>query len=177
VFCFRAVSSQIIVTGAMVDEFCFAITFSGDTLRFGDSFAEVINRSLCSFIRKLLIVFTGVTLQLFHLLNLSIVFLLTVFLFTLIIKTLPDGKVSIRDAFIGAAFTSVLFMFGKFLIAAYLGSTHIVSIYGAAGSVILILIWIYYSAITLYFGAEFTKVYAHTHGGKIVPNEYSEKIR
>ena len=77
---------------------------------------------------------------------------------------------------IGAGFTALLFMVGKFVIGAYLGSSAVGSIYGAAGSVILILVWVYYSAIILYFGAEFTKVYAHTHGQKIIPNEYSVKI-
>jgi len=74
-------------------------------------------------------------------------------------------------------FTAVLFMLGKFAIGAYLGSSAIASVYGTAGSVILILGWVYYSAIILYFGAEFTKVYAHTHGQKIIPNEYSVRIQ
>ena len=67
-------------------------------------------------------------------------------------------------------------MIGKFAIGAYLGSSAVASIYGAAGSVILILVWVYYSAIILYFGAEFTKVYALAHGEKIIPNEYSVQI-
>lgn len=121
--------------------------------------------------------FPEVTLYLFHVINLLIVFLITVLLFTLVFKTLPDGKVSTKDGVIGAFFTTLLFMLGKFLIAAYLSNSHIVSIYGAAGSVIIILLWVYYSAIILYFGAEFTKVYAHTHGEKIIPNAYSVKIR
>ncbi|MFI5219134.1 MAG: YihY/virulence factor BrkB family protein [Bacteroidia bacterium] len=77
---------------------------------------------------------------------------------------------------IGAAFTAFLFMIGKFAIGAYLGSSAVASIYGAAGSVILILVWVYYSAIILYFGAEFTKVYALAHGKKIIPNQYSVRI-
>jgi membrane protein len=67
-------------------------------------------------------------------------------------------------------------MIGKFVISFYLGRYNIASVYGAAGSVILILVWVYYSAIILYFGAEFTKVYAYAHGQKIIPNEYSVKI-
>jgi membrane protein len=67
-------------------------------------------------------------------------------------------------------------MIGKFAIGFYLGSSAIASVYGAAGAIILILVWVYYSAIILYFGAEFTKVYAHTHGQKIVPNSYSIQI-
>jgi membrane protein len=113
------------------------------------------------------------SIYLFSISNLLIVFSIITLLFTLIFKTLPDGKVVLRDCLVGAAFTSFLFMLGKFAIGAYLGSSMIASVYGAAGSVILILVWVYYSAMILYFGAEFTKVYAITHGGKIIPNNYS----
>jgi membrane protein len=112
----------------------------------------------------------------FYALNLLIVFAIITILFTVIFKTLPDGKVVLRDCLIGAAFTAFLFMIGKFAIGAYLGRSAIASWYGAAGSVILILVWVYYSAIILYFGAEFTKIYATTHGQKIIPNEYSVQI-
>jgi membrane protein len=67
-------------------------------------------------------------------------------------------------------------MIGKFAIGYYLGSYNMASIYGAAGSMIIILVWVYYSAIILYFGAEFTKVFAYTHGKKIIPNRYSVLI-
>ncbi len=110
---------------------------------------------------------------LFHAVNILFMFIISTLLFTLIFRTLPDGKIVLRDCVIGASFTAFLFMIGKFAIGAYLGSSAIASVYGAAGSVILILVWVYYSAIILYFGAEFTKVYALTHGDKIVPNEYS----
>lgn len=68
-------------------------------------------------------------------------------------------------------------MIGKFAIGIFLGHHDIASIYGAAGSIILILAWVYYSAIILYFGAEFTKVFANTHGHKIIPNEYTVQIK
>jgi membrane protein len=113
------------------------------------------------------------TIYLFYVLNILILFISIALLFTVIFRTLPDGKVVLRDCIIGASFTAVLFMIGKFAIGAYLGSSSVASVYGAAGSVILILVWVYYSAIILYFGAEFTKVYAITHGQKIIPNEYS----
>ncbi len=108
--------------------------------------------------------------------NLVIVFAIITLLFTFIFKTLPDGRIVLRDCLVGASFTAALFMVGKFAIGAYLGSSAVASVYGAAGSIILILVWVYYSAIILYFGAEFTKVYAHTHGDKITPNEYSLQI-
>lgn len=115
-------------------------------------------------------------ITLFYALNLMIVFIIIALLFTLIFKTLPDGKVNLSDCIIGASFTAVLFMIGKFAIGAYLSRSSIASVYGAAGSVILILVWVYYSAIILYFGAEFTKVYTYTHGQKIIPNQYSVQI-
>ncbi|MCY1384566.1 Virulence factor BrkB [compost metagenome] len=68
-------------------------------------------------------------------------------------------------------------MIGKFAIGFYLGSSAVATVYGAAGSVIIILLWVYYSAIILYFGAEFTKVYAKAFGGSISPNEYSVEIQ
>lgn len=112
----------------------------------------------------------------FYILNYVLVFLIITLLFTLIFKTLPDGKVAFRDCLIGSSFTAVLFILGKFAIGFYLGNSSIGSIYGAAGSIILIMIWIYYSAIILFFGAEFTKVYAITHGKDIIPNSYAVKI-
>jgi len=121
-------------------------------------------------------IFPKDTIYLLYALNLLIVFAIIALLFTVIFKTLPDGKVVLKDCLIGASFTSILFMLGKFAIGAYLGQSEIASIYGAAGSVILILIWVYYSAIILYFGAEFTKVYALTHGDKIIPNVYAIKV-
>jgi membrane protein len=117
------------------------------------------------------------TIYLFYVINLLIVFFIITLLFSIIFKILPDGKIALRDCITGASFTAFLFMIGKFAIGFYLGRYNIASIYGAAGSVILILVWVYYSAIILYFGAEFTKVYAQTHGQKIIPNTYSFQIR
>jgi membrane protein len=94
-------------------------------------------------------------------------------LFAVIFKVLPDAELKWSDVFIGAFFTSVLFLIGKFLINFYLAQSSTVSAYGAAGAAILIILWVYYSAIILYFGAEFTKVYANQYGGKIRPNSYS----
>ena len=136
----------------------------------------IINSLIDILSRRLAIIFPQDTIYLFLALNAFVLFLIITLLFSLIFKTLPDGKIALRDCLIGASFTSVLFMIGKFVIGFYLGSYNIASVYGAAGSVILILIWVYYSAIILYFGAEFTKVYAHTHGQKIIPNAYSFQI-
>lgn len=94
-------------------------------------------------------------------------------LFAVIFKVLPDAKLKWRDVLIGAFFTAVLFLIGKYLINIYLSRSSTVSAYGAAGAVVLIILWVYYSAIILYFGAEFTKVYANEYGGKIHPSPFS----
>lgn len=136
----------------------------------------IVNSIMDVLNKRLAIYFPQDSIYLFYFINLLIVFFIITLLFTVIFKTLPDGKVVLRDCLIGASFTAFLFMIGKFAIGFYLGRFNIGSIYGAAGSVILILVWVYYSAIILYFGAEFTKVYAVTHGQKIIPNEYSVQV-
>lgn len=120
---------------------------------------------------RLLIYFPDSTIYVFYVLNILILFATTTVLFSIIFKTLPDGNIAWKDALIGSSFTSFFFMFGKFAIGFYLGSSTVATVYGAAGSVIIILIWVYYSVIILYFGAEFTKVYANAHGSKIIPND------
>ncbi len=137
----------------------------------------IINSIVGILSKRLAIMFPQDTILLFYAVNIFIVFIIITLLFIIIFKTLPDGKIALRDCVIGASFTAFLFMIGKFAIGFYLGTYNIASIYGAAGSIILILAWVYYSAIILYFGAEFTKVYANTHGKKIIPNEYSVQIK
>jgi membrane protein len=102
--------------------------------------------------------------------NYMILFLVITALFAIIFKVLPDATIRWRDVSIGASFTAVLFLVGKFLIGFYLGNSDIGDTYGAAASVIIILLWVYYSSIILYFGAEFTKVYTLNFGKGIVPN-------
>lgn len=105
--------------------------------------------------------------------GLNIVLLLAVIslLFAIIFKVLPDGKIKWKDAFVGAFFTSILFLIGKSAIGYYLGNSKLGTTYGTAASVVIILTWVYYTSIILYFGAEFTKIYALEFGGGIVPNE------
>jgi len=78
---------------------------------------------------------------------------------------------------IGGLITSIFFTLGKLAIGYYLGRSNLTTLYGAAGSIIIIMVWVYYSAVILYLGAEFTKVYAKLHGGKIYPNEYATWIK
>ena len=92
-------------------------------------------------------------------------------LFAMIFKFLPDAKIAWRDVWLGAAITALLFEVGKFLIGIYLGQAGIASAYGAAGSLAVLLVWLYYSAQIFLFGAEFTKVYANRYGSRIEPTE------
>ena len=92
-------------------------------------------------------------------------------LFGAIYKVLPDVKIGWEDVWVGAAVTELLFTIGKFLIGLYLGHSSVTSVYGAAGSLVVILIWVYYSAQILFLGAEFTQVYAQRYGKEIEPDD------
>jgi membrane protein len=104
-------------------------------------------------------------------------FIITTILFAAIFKILPDAKLKWKDVGVGAVATSLLFMLGKFLIGYYIASSKLTTMYGAAGSIIILLSWAYYSAAILYMGAEFTKVYAIRNGQRIAPNDYSVWIK
>jgi membrane protein len=91
---------------------------------------------------------------------------LVTLLFAAIFRFLPDTKIEWRDVWLGAAFTAVLFVLGKFGLALYIAKGAVGSAYGAAGSLVIILVWVYWSAQILFFGAEFTQVYARAHGSK-----------
>ena len=105
-----------------------------------------------------------------EIINFIVSFAVITVLFAMIFKFLPDVTIAWRDVWIGASITSFLFTLGKFLLGFYLGRSSISSSYGAAGSLVLILVWVYYSSQILFFGAEFTQVYANRYGSKIVPN-------
>ena len=97
-------------------------------------------------------------------------------LFALIYKLLPDARIAWRDVWVGAGLTTALFLIGKALIGVYLGRSSYGSAYGAAGSLVVLLVWIYYSSQILFFGAEFTKVYANAYGGRIEPSKDAEPV-
>ncbi len=96
-------------------------------------------------------------------------------LFMFIYKFLPDGKVRWKDAFIGAFITAILFMGGKYLISLYLSSINL-NAYGGTASLAILLVWVYYSSIILYFGAEFTQVFSAFKGRKIEPKKYAVRV-
>lgn len=98
-------------------------------------------------------------------------------LFAMIFKFLPDAKIRWKTVWIGALITSVLFVLGKFLLGLYFGEANPGSTYGAAGTIVLILLWVSYSCLILFFGAEFTWVYAERYGLGIQPSSKKEKLK
>ena len=106
-----------------------------------------------------------------RIINFIVTMIVFTVLFALIYKVIPDVKISWSDVWLGAAFTAVLFNIGKWAIGIYLGQSAPATAYGAAGSLIVLLLWVYYSAQILFFGAEFTQVYANRFGDHIVADE------
>jgi membrane protein len=117
--------------------------------------------------------FPDITLILFNAINIAISFAVITLLFGVIFKVLPDAKIAWRDVRAGAFFTACLFMLGRYVIGLYIETTAAGSPYGAAGSIIVILLWVYYTAAILYMGAEFTRVYADFTGARIQPAKYA----
>jgi membrane protein len=109
---------------------------------------------------------------LIHILNFIVSFGIVALLFAMIFKYLPDVKIPFSKVWVGAIGTAILFTAGKYLLALYLGRESTKSSFGAAASVIIILMWVYYASLILFFGAEFTQVYAKQTGTKIVPDEF-----
>jgi len=118
--------------------------------------------------------FLGGAKILAHVLDLSVSFILVTALFAMIYKFLPDVRIQWRDVWIGAALTSALFTVGKFLIGLYLGHSGVSSTYGAAASLITVLLWVYYSSLIFFLGAEFTQVHASQYGSGVTPTENAE---
>jgi len=109
--------------------------------------------------------------------NFLISFLIVVLLFAAIYKYLPDVQLRWRDVWVGAVVTGLLFVIGKYFIGLYLGRSTLASIFGAAGALVIILLWVYYSAQILFFGAEFTQAQINIRGEIIQPAKYAEKIQ
>jgi membrane protein len=103
--------------------------------------------------------------------NLGVSFVVIAVLFSLMFKYMPDVKIGWRDVWIGGSLTALLFIVGKFALGMYLGRSSVASSYGAAGSLVILLLWIYYSAQIFLFGAEFTQVYANRFGKQLEPSD------
>ncbi len=102
-------------------------------------------------------------------------FVITI-VFAFIFKYLPDAQIRWRSVWVGALLTALLFDIGRFILGYYLGNSQLGSAYGAAGSLLIVLVWIYYSAQILFFGAEFTKVFATRYGEGVVPTQNAVRV-
>ena len=150
---------------AMVGGVCFLLLVSLTV--------ESVLRAVSTYLQKMLPGGHILALTLFFIFDLAVV----IFLFAMIFRYLPDVKIAWRDVWMGASLTAVLFVIGKFILGLYLGSGAAGSAYGAASSLITLLLWIYYSAQILLFGAEFTQVYANTYGSQVEPEDHAVKFR
>jgi membrane protein len=103
-------------------------------------------------------------------------FAVATLLFAALFKVLPDAKIAWRDVWVGAGVTALLFVLGKFALGFYLGRSDIGSAFGVAGSLALILVWIYYSGLILLLGAEFTQVWARSYGTEIQPADGAVRV-
>ena len=110
-----------------------------------------------------------------HLLDIVVSLAFVTLLFAIIYKFVPDVKIQWTDVWIGAALTSILFTVGKFLIGLYLGTSGVSSAYGAAGSLITVLLWVFYSSLIFLLGAKFTQAYASRYGSGVAPAFYAER--
>jgi membrane protein len=136
----------------------------------------VINALLNVFSERLQMLLADITVILFFIINNLIVLAVITTLFAVIFKILPDVRIRWKEVWTGAVFTALLFTLGKYLIGLYLSKASVGSAYGTAGSLVVILLWVYYSSTILYFGAEFTKVYARFLGKPIEPDSDAVKI-
>lgn len=136
----------------------------------------VVNGLVAGLSDRLSRLFPEITVILVQAFNIFLTFSIITVLFAIIFKFLPDVKISWKDVRVGAIATALLFMLGRVLIGLYLEMAGTGSTFGAAGSLIVILTWVYYTAAILYFGAEFTQVYAEKFGGSIQPADYAVHV-
>jgi membrane protein len=127
----------------------------------------MINAVVDALSDRLKLLFNSSMVHVFYVVNIFVILIIISFLFTLIFKILPNAIIRWRDAIIGATITAVLFLFGKFAIGLYLGNSRIGITYGTAASIVVLMLWVYYSSIILYFGATYTSIYAAARGHRI----------
>jgi membrane protein len=122
--------------------------------------------ALISGLHDIIDLYLTVPSQVLSITNAAVSFLIVTALFAMIFKLLPDARIEWRDVWLGAFVTALLFTVGKLAIGIYLGRAGVASVYGAAGSLVLVLLWVYYSAQLLFIGAEFTEVYSRRFGSR-----------
>lgn len=136
----------------------------------------VVNGVILTLTDRLLRYFPDMTVFVMDAINFLLSFAITFVLFAVIFKVLPDVNIKWKTVRAGALFTAVLFIFGRFGIGLYLQNSDTETTYGAAGSIVLILLWVYYTAAILYFGAVFTREYATYKGVSIEPSEFAVHV-
>jgi membrane protein len=129
------------------------------------------------FSRHLRSLYPDVTVIIFYILNLILTLGVSALIFGMIFKVLPDARIRWKDVLAGALVTAFLFLIGKFGISFYISKTKVGSTYGAAGALVILLVWVYYSSIILYLGAEFTKAYSMKYGTDIHPKDYAVTVK
>jgi membrane protein len=117
--------------------------------------------------------FPDTAVIIFYIINQLLTLVVITIIFGVIFRVLPDAKIQWKDVLAGAFVTAILFMLGKFAISLYIAKTEVGSTYGAAGALVIVILWTYYSSLILYLGAEFTKSYALHYGSEILPNDYA----
>ncbi|MFC0318208.1 MULTISPECIES: YihY/virulence factor BrkB family protein [Olivibacter] len=133
----------------------------------------LITTFLDSFSDRLSVRYENVSIVFFYILNQVITLAVIWFIFAVIFKVLPDARIRWKDVLTGAFVTAILFILGKFAISFYIGRSGAGDAFGSARSLVILLLWTYYSAMILYFGAEFTKAYVIAYGSEIRPNTYA----
>jgi membrane protein len=121
--------------------------------------------------------FSDISVIIFYVVNQVITLAVISFIFGVIFKVLPDAEIKWKDVMLGSIVTGILFMIGKFGISFYISTSDVGSTFGAAGSLVVLLLWTYYSSLILYYGAEFTKAYAVNYGSPIHPSHYAVTTR
>lgn len=152
----------------------FSLIISLGFLLLASLAVNLIMNALSTWIERF---FRVITTILIKGINLAITFIIISVLFGIIFKVLPDVKIKWKDVRSGAFFTAILFMLGQYGISLYIHYTANSSAYGAAGSILIILVWIYYTAAILYIGAEYTQVYAEAIGSNIEPADYAVHVQ
>jgi membrane protein len=136
-----------------------------------------LNAALEVLLESLQKMFPMMTVYLAYYFNLLLTFIIITFIFSCIFRILPDARIRWRNAIVGAITTALLFMIGKSVITFYLSNIDVSSTYGTAGSIVIIMLWVYYSAMILYFSAILTRVYAQISGYTIYPSDYAVFIK
>jgi membrane protein len=135
-----------------------------------------IDAALVAFGERLMTWLSGITTIMITALNIGVSFGIITVIFAMIFKVLPDARIKWSDVWGGAVLTALLFSLGKYLIGLYIGITGVGDTYGAAGAVVIILVWVYYSAVILIYGAHFTHVHTREYGSGVRPSAHATTV-